>query len=374
MTYQICRRCVMDTSVDGISFDAAGVCQFCRQYDKRVARELFVGESGQKQLEQFLQRIRQRGTGRPYDCLIGMSGGVDSTYVAYLLKRRYNLRPLALHVDNGWNADVSVKNIQKVLKTLQIDLVTEVLDWDEFKDLQVSFLRASIANAEIPTDHAVVAKLFRTAVQHNLSNIITGSNIVTEAIMPETWMYDATDWRLIKAIQRRHGTRPLKHFPYIRLIDFAYYIFLKGIRFFPILNYVSYNKRDAKRILQEEFGWQDYGEKHYESIYTRFFQTYLLPRKFGIDKRRAHYSTLILSGQMTREEALQRLQEPPLAPDLAESDKDYVIRKLCLSQEDFDRILGERVRSVSDYPNNLSWRRTLSFLVKLGRSRAIRHD
>jgi len=169
----------MDTSVDGISFDAAGVCQFCRQYDKRVARELFVGESGQKQLEQFLQRIRQRGTGRPYDCLIGMSGGVDSTYVAYLLKRRYNLRPLALHVDNGWNTDVSVKNIQKVLKTLQIDLVTEVLDWDEFKDLQVSFLRASIANAEIPTDHAVVAKLFRTAVQHNLSNIITGSNIVT---------------------------------------------------------------------------------------------------------------------------------------------------------------------------------------------------
>jgi len=364
----------MDTSVGGITFDVDGVCHFCRLYNERVKQELFNDDSGRRHLEQFIQRIRHRGEGRPYDCLIGVSGGVDSMYVAYLVKRTYDLRPLAVHLDNGWNTDVSVKNIKKVLKALQIDLVTEVLDWEEFKDLQLSFLRASIANAEIPTDHAIVATLFRTASRNGLTDIITGSNIVTEAIMPEAWMYDATDWRLIKAVQRRFGARPLTRFPSIRLVDFAYYIFIRGIRFFPILNYLPYVKADAQRFLQQEFGWQDYGEKHCESIYTRFFQGYLLPRKFGIDKRRAHYSTLILSNQMTREEALQRLLAPPLAPELAESDKDYVTKKLCLSQEDFGRILGERVRSVSDYPNNLSWRRTFAFLVKLGRRRAIRHD
>lgn len=370
--YRICQRCIIDTTVPDIVFDEAGVCNFCRHYDERVERELFCDEAGRARLDQFMARVKRRGEGKPYDCLIGVSGGLDSAYVAYLIKRHYGLRPMAVHLDNGWNSDVAVTNVKKILSALDIDLETHVLDWEEFKDLQVSFLKASIANAEIPTDHAILATLFRTAARHGLTDIITGSNIVTEAIMPEAWMYDATDWRLIKAVQKRFGVSALKRFPSIRLIDFAYYIFVRGIRFFPLLNYMPYNKAEARRVLQQELGWQDYGEKHYESVYTRFFQAYLLPRKFGIDKRRAHYSTMILSGQMTRDEALRRMAEPPLPPELADADRDYVIKKLCLSQEEFDAVMALPVKSFANYPNNLRWRRGLSLLVRLGRRRAIR--
>jgi len=370
-SYRVCTQCIMDITVPDIQFDDEGVCNYCKQYEERIRSELHYDKAGQERLQSLIAESKRKGAHRDYDCLIGVSGGVDSTYVAYLVKERFGLRPLAVHLDNGWDAELAVNNVEQVLKRLDIDLYTYVLDWEEFKDLQVSFLKASIANAEIPTDHAIIAILFRTAAERNIPYIITGANIVTEAIMPDCWMYDNRDLRLIKAVHRKFGRVKLQAYPQISLLRFAYYIFVKGIKYFPILNYVPYVKEDAKQMLSDELGWRDYGGKHYESIYTRFFQSYLLPRKFNIDKRRAHLSNLILSGQMTRDEALAEMEEPPCPSDQLEEDGEYVMKKLGLSYDEFLRIMAAPVQSVSDYPNNAHlWRRFAS-VVRFARRRAI---
>ena len=361
----------MDTTVPDIQFDEKGICNYCRQYAERIQRELHYDEAGQKWLNRMIEKIKGDGAGREYDCIIGISGGVDSTYVAYLVKKQFGLRPLAVHLDNGWNAELAVNNVELALKRLDIDLYTYVLDWEEFKDLQVSFLKASIANAEIPTDHAIVALLFRVAAAEGIPYIITGSNIVTEAIMPDSWMYDTRDLRFIKAIQRQFGRVKLKTYPQISILNFIYYIFIRGIKFIPILNYVPYVKEEAKQLLQQELGWRDYGGKHFESIYTRFFQAYILPQKFNIDKRRAHLSNLILSGQITRDEALTEMGKPPCPPTELEEDVEYVIKKLGLSYEEFNQIMAAPVKTHTDYPNNAGLWHKFAPVVKFVRQRAI---
>lgn len=350
--YQVCTRCVMDTSVPDIEFDAEGVCNYCRAASERFAREHFVGEAHAGKLESLIAKIKREGARKPYDCIIGVSGGVDSSYTAYLVKRKYGLRPLAVHFDNGWNSELAVQNIERLLKELDIDLYTHVVDWDEFKDLQLAFLKASVANCEIPTDHAIVALMYGMAAKQGVRYIISGGNLATESIMPDIWMHDAKDLRFLKAIQRRFGARPLRTFPTQGYLGLAWNVLVRRIRYVSILNYVDYNKEQAVRLLEEELGWRKYEAKHFESIYTRFFQGYLLPRKFNMDKRRPHLSSMIVSGQMMREDALAELEGEPYNPKIAAEDTEYICQKFGLRTEEFDAIMRAPVKVSDDYPNS----------------------
>lgn len=350
-SYQICNRCVMDTSDPDITFDIVGVCNNCNEYDARARRELHLGAQGEMELGKLVSVIKKHGKNREYDCVIGLSGGVDSTFVAYKVKQ-LGLRPIAVHLDNGWDAELAVANIERTVKKLDISLLTYVIDWNVFRDLHLAFLKASEPNSEIPTDHAIVAILFRTAAEKGIKYLIHGGNIVSEAIMPSSWGYAAQDFLYIESIHKKYGTTSLKDFPHLNAFMWSYYLFIKRLRYVPLLNYMPYVKKDAKKILEKELGWQDYGPKHFESIYTRFFQGYILPRKFGFDKRRAHLSTLICSCQITREEALEEMRHDPYPDEkMMNEDKEYVIKKLGLSVGDFDNIMSARPKTYKDYPN-----------------------
>jgi N-acetyl sugar amidotransferase len=370
--YRICTKCLMDTTVPDIHFDQNGECNFCKDYNNRITKDLYYDSSGQTGLENLIAKIKKSGAKNDYDCLIGISGGVDSTYVAYLVKRKYGLRPLAVHLDNGWNSELSVANVEQIVKRLDIDLYTHVLDWEKFKDLQISFLKSSISNIEIPTDHAIWAVLVRTAAEKKIKYIISGNNIVTESIMPESWLYGSKDARLITGIHRQFGHFNYKSFPKLSTLNYIDYLLLRGIRWIPILNYVPYVKQEAKQIITEELGWRDYGGKHYESIFTRFFHAYYLPRKFGYDLRRSYLSALILSGQMTREEALREVEAPPAPAEQLQEDRDYVIKKFGLSTEEFEKIMMNPTKLFSDYPNNDALWHSLDWFVKAARQRIIR--
>jgi len=361
---QVCTRCVMDTSVPDIEFDVQGVCNYCRAAEARLSRELYLGPVHAGKLESLIADIKRDGAGKPYDCIIGVSGGVDSSYVAYLVKRKYGLRPLAVHFDNGWNSELAVQNIERLLNELDIDLYTNVVDWDEFKDLQLSFLKASVANSEIPTDHAIVALMYGMAAKQGVRYIISGGNLATESIMPDVWMHDAKDLRFLKAIHRRFGTRPLKTFPVQGYLRLAWNVLVRRIRYVSILNYVDYDKEQAMRILEKELGWRKYEAKHFESIYTRFFQGYLLPRKFKMDKRRPHLSSMIVSGQMSRAEALKELEQEPYNPSIAAEDTEYICQKFGLSPVEFDAIMRAPVRMSGDYPNSEHLLRSLAPAVR----------
>jgi N-acetyl sugar amidotransferase len=346
--YRICTRCLMDTSDPEIVFDEQGVCNHCHDYDRLVAQKVLEGEAGQKYLENLVEKMKQDGHNKPYDCIIGVSGGVDSTYVAYLVKKM-GLRPLAVHMDNGWDSELAVKNIEETLKRLGIDLYTEVLDWEEFKDIQVAMLKASTPDSEVPSDHAISAVLGNMADKLKVRYIISGANVRTETHLPRAWSYGHFDWKYIRSVHRQFGSRPLKSFPHIGF--FTYYRRLLTHHRIDILNYIDYNKNEAMQILQNELGWRYYGGKHYESIYTRFYQGYILPSKFGFDKRRSHLSSLICSGEITREAALEELDKPTYAPAMQEEDREYVVKKLGLTDEQFEAIINAPRKTFWDYPS-----------------------
>jgi len=369
MGRKICSNCVMDVTVGDIRFDDRGVCNYCHEAQARLASEIYHGEQGRLAIDRLVVSIKAASKGKKYDCIIGLSGGVDSTYLAYLVKRKLNLRPLAVHFDNGWNSELSVSNIERIVKILDIDYYNYVVDWDTFKNLQLAFLKASVANAEIPTDHAITALLMQQAAKHNVKYILLGGNVATESIMPNAWMYDNRDWKLIKAINKRFGQTKLKGYPHFSLTKMFYYVFIKRIRFVALLNYVSYIKEDAKKVLEQELGWRDYGGKHFESVYTRFFQAYILPRKFNIDKRRAHLSSLINANQMTRKEALKALEESPENYKEVTQDKKFLVKKFRLSEEEFEQIMSAPKRLCEDFPSH-SWLferspQLLAFIKKL---------
>lgn len=370
--YRVCTKCIMDTSVADIVFDKNGECNFCKNYTQNTTKDLFDDSAGQDKLEALVAKIKKSGKNRDYNCLIGLSGGVDSTYVAYLAKVKYGLRPLAIHLDNGWNSELAVSNVEQIVKRLNIDLITHVLNWEEFKDLQISFLKSSISNIEIPTDHAIWTVLIRTAAKKNIPYIISGNNIVTESIMPESWLYGSKDGRLITGIHRQFGQNKLKSYPKLSIFNYIDYLLIRGIRWIPILNYVPYNKQEAKQIITTELGWRDYGGKHYESIFTRFFHAYFLNRKFGYDLRRSYLSALILSGQMTRNDALIEIESPPAPPDQLHQDMEYVIKKLGLTSNEFEQIINSPKKVFSDYPNNNALWKYFDRFVKIARQRIIR--
>jgi N-acetyl sugar amidotransferase len=343
----------MDTTDPDIVFDADGVCNHCHRYDLVAQQRIIPPAQRDERLDQLVAEIKRAGQGKRYDCVIGVSGGVDSTYVAWLVKD-LGLRPLAVHLDNGWDSELAVANIEKTLKTLGIDLFTHVIDWEEFRDLQVSFLKASTPDGEVPTDHAIWALLYKIAAKQGLRHIITGTNVVSEAILPEKWGYGYFDWSYVKDVHRRFGTARLSTYPHFSLLDLFYYVFVKRIRMVSILNYIDYNKQRAMGVLQQQLGWVYYGGKHYESIYTRFYQAYLLPRKFDIDKRKAHYSNLILSGQMTRPEALEAMRAPVYPEELLEEDRQYAAKKLNLDEASFAGVMALPTRTFLDYRTNHS--------------------
>lgn len=350
--YQICTKTVMDTIGDpDITFDENGVCNYYHEYKAKLAVRVPPSDVAKKQLEETIEKIKQDGQGKQYDCLIGVSGGVDSTYVAYLVKK-LGLRPLAVHLDNGWNSELAVKNIENILNKLGIDLFTEVLDWNEFRDLQLSFLKASTPDGEIPTDHAIVTVMYTVAAKYGIKYIISGQNFRNEGMLPPSWARGYLDWKYIRSVQKIFGTQKLKTFPHLTVPQFIYYNTIKGIKNISILNYIDFNKTEAMKIIQDELGWQYYGGKHYESIYTRFYQAYILPKKFNIDKRKAHLTCLIIStGEVTRESALEALKAPTADPKLMEDDKEYVIKKLGITAQDFDNIMNAPIKSIEDYPN-----------------------
>ncbi|MBL8395867.1 MAG: N-acetyl sugar amidotransferase [Candidatus Accumulibacter sp.] len=354
MNYKICTRCVMDTSDPVITFDEAGLCNHCQRYDV-MAREIVARASrGERlgELDSIVARIKEAGKEREYDSIMGLSGGVDSSYVAYTAKR-LGLRPLAVHFDSGWNSELAVNNIENIVKKLGIDLHTHVVDWEEMRDLQLAFFKASVANCDIPTDHAFPTILFREAARHGIKTILSGSNFATEFILPASWGYHSGDLRHILDIHRRFGRAPLRAYPAIGFFrQYVWYPHVRGIKTLKILNYLPYNKFDAKRTIIQELDWRDYGGKHYESVFTRFFQGYYLPVKFGYDKRRAHLASLINSGQLSREQAMVELEEPTYDPELQAQDKSFVAKKLGITEDELDEIFRRPNRDYSEYASN----------------------
>src|SRR5450432_2154644 len=308
--FRQCSKTVMDNIADpDIRFDQEGVCNYYYDYKIAEKKHVFTGENGERKLDELVKKIKQDGRGKRYDCLIGLSGGVDSTYVAWLAKQ-HGLRPLAVHLDNGWNSELAVKNIENIINRLGIDLYTLVINWEEFKDIQLSYLRASVVDIEVASDHAIFSTMYKLAKEKRIGYIISGTNFVTEYIMPPSWLYRKMDFANLKDIHKRYGTRPLKTYPTFSFRKHIYYSAVLKLRPVSILNYIPYKKEEAKTLLQKELDWKDYGGKHYESVFTKFFQSYILPIKFHIDKRKAHLSTLICSGQLSREEALYELDKP----------------------------------------------------------------
>ncbi|MGZ9234932.1 MAG: N-acetyl sugar amidotransferase [Anaerolineales bacterium] len=347
--YRICTRCLMDTSDPEIQFDAQGVCNHCHDYDRLIQQRVLKGEAGLRYLETLVEQIKRDGQGKPYDCVMGVSGGVDSTYVAYVAKTRLGLRPLAIHMDNGWDSELAVKNIEETLKRLGIDLYTNVLNWEEFKDLQLAFLKASTPDSEIPSDHAIWAVIGDMAEKLKVRYVLSGFNVRTETHLPRAWSQGHFDWKYIQSVQKQFGKGKLKTFPHQGL--FTYYRRLFTLRRVDILNYLDYNKQEAMQLLERELGWKYYGGKHHESLYTRFYQGYILPTKFGYDKRLCHLSSQICSGEITREVALTELQKPTYAPSMQEDDREYVAKKLGVSDSEFDEIMKLPRKSFSDYPS-----------------------
>lgn len=343
MSNQICTKCVYDSTAGGISFDAQGVCNYCRNYERLAARFIDIPEAQkQAELNVIVSKIKRTGKGKKYDCILGLSGGVDSSYLAYLAKE-LGLRPLVVHFDNGWNSEQAVKNIENIVNALNYDLETYVIDWEEFKDLQRAYIKASVVDIEVPTDYLIFAVLNQLADKLNIKYILSGYNYATEFGMPAGWnirnKYDTVN---LKTIHGKFGRIKLKSFPDFGLYSRFYYQKIKGIETTPLLNYVPYIKKDVKELIKKELGWKDYGGKHYESIFTRFYQGYMLVKKFGIDKRRAHWSALICSGQANREEALEDLKHEPYPVEQQLEDKSYVMKKLDFTEKEFDEIMAQK--------------------------------
>ncbi len=349
MKYQVCSYCVMDTSDPEIVFDEQGVCNHCKDAKKKL--QAVEEKKKSFDLKAFQEKIKSEGKGKKYDCIVGISGGVDSCYVMYLAKQM-GLRPLAVHIDNGWDSELAVENIKNLLEKLGVDLYTYVVDWQEFRALQLAFFRASTPDCEIPTDHMIFPVMGMLAHKYGCKYIIMGHNSSSEGILPRKWSYGHFDWRYIKSVYKIHGggSGKLKTFPYFNRPDYDY--FTRKFVWFNLLDYIDYNKEEAKKFLKDNYSWRDYGGKHYESFYTKFYQTYILPVKFGYDKRRMHLSSLIVAGQLSRQEALEMLKDKPYDEQTIERDIEYFIEKMQISREEFDKIMQAECLSYWDYPNN----------------------
>jgi N-acetyl sugar amidotransferase len=348
--YQICKRCVMNTTDPFITFSDEGYCNHCTEFLQRKDKHYYKGNYTDKEFEKIINKIKQSGKGKQYDCVIGVSGGVDSSYVAYVAQKA-GLRVLLAHLDNGWDSEQAALNIKNVAQILGMDYESFVLDWEEFKDLQLSFLRASVPEAETPTDIAIPAALHRIAAKHGIKYIINGGNFATEGILPKCWHYNARDITYLKHIQRAFGTKQIRKFPLFGYKQELYYKMVKGIKIIYLLNYTDYSLTSAMTLLKDKLMWKNYGGKHYESKYTRFIQSYYLLFKFAIDYRRATLSTQICTGTTTREIALKELETKCHDDATVEADKEYIAKKLGISFEELEKIIQLPPKLYNQYPN-----------------------
>lgn len=347
--YKVCSRCILDNiDYPDIVFDNLGVCNMCKAYDDISEKHLLLTKNNENALVNLVSEIKNSGENNEYDCIIGLSGGVDSSYVAFKAKE-LGLRPLIVHLDNGWNSELAVKNIENIVRKLGFDLYTHVINWNEFRDLQLSYFKASVVDIEALTDHAINAILYKIAAKHNVEYILSGENIVTEGRIPPDWAHLKNDLINIKDIHRKFGKIPIKTFPTLGELKSFYYKRIKGIKTIPVLDYIDFNKNKAKQIIIDELEWRDYGGKHYESVFTRFYQSYILPVKFHADKRKSHYSTLICSGQLTRSEAIELMKLPIYDNTKLKEDKEFVIKKFGLSESEFDSMMKQPIRKHTDF-------------------------
>ena len=357
----------MDLSAIDISFDDEGICNYCHEFEK-MEEHYPTGEVGKEILDKLISKIKKEGEGKKYDCIIGMSGGTDSSY-SLLLAIRLGLRPLAVHFDNGWNTEIAVSNIEKVLKYLNLDLETYVVDWQEMRDIQLAFLKASVPEVEIPTDLAIRSVLYKIAKEQNIQYIIEGNSFRTEGLVPTTWSYK--DGRYIKSVHEKHGAVSMKTFPNLLLSKYFYYAIIKRIKIVNLLNYVTYTKELAKEDLIKTIGWRDYGGHHYESVYTRFFMGFLAPKKFNMDRRKVSLSALIRLGRISRKDALNTLKDDEYLKNLFKIDKKYLCKKFGLTTEEFNDLIQKPVSSSLNYNSYYNLFRILNPIIYFLRKQKI---
>lgn len=354
--YQVCSKCVMDTSDSQITFDENGVCDHCNSFEKDVLPNWHPDEHGKDTFREVVEKIKLEGKGKAFDCIIGMSGGLDSSFLLHLAVSEFGLRPLVFHVDGGWNTDIAVNNIQMLVDKLGLDLYTEVINWEEMRDFQLAFFKAGVPHLDIPQDHAFIATLYHFANKHNIKYILNGGNYATECVRnPLEWLYYGTDMAQLRDIQRRFCTRPLKTYPFSSILFHKVYLrYIKRVKVVKPLNWLPYTKEHAIKVLSETYGWRPYPQKHFESRFTRFFEGYWLPTRFGYDTRRVQYSSLIQTGQMSREDALKKLVLPAYNTETIDEDFEYIATKLGLSVDELRSYHTMPKKTFRDY-NNLEW-------------------
>ncbi len=362
-----CVKCVIDSTDPDISFDENGICNHCRSFEE-YTRPYWTPDTDQslQDLEAIILRIKLAQKNKDYDAIIGLSGGVDSSYLAYWAVKKAGLRLLAVHVDAGWNSELAVQNIEKIVKSLDIDLYTHVVNWEAMKEVQLAFFKAGVANQDTPQDHAFFSALYQFAVNHNIKYVLNGSNIASESILPVSWGHEAMDADQITDICKKYKAKNFNKFPITSFFKYyVYFPYIKKIEVIKPLNYIKYSKKEAIKVLEEELGWKYYGGKHYESRFTKFFQGYWLPEKFGYDKRKAHLSSLILSGEITRKEALLELSQPSFDQSSLKSDIDYIAKKLEINKEEFLNFMSQESKHFSVFANNLFKKKILFKLISL---------
>lgn len=348
---KICSNCVMDTTDSKISFDEYGVCDHCNTFYKDIQPFWHTDERGHKKLTELVDKIKKDGEGKEFDCIMGMSGGIDSSYLLYMMTKKYGLRPLVFHVDAGWNSQIAVNNIEKLVDGLGLDLYTEVINWEEMKDLQLAFFKSGVPHIDVPQDHAFFATMYKFANEHGIKTILTGGNYSTECIRnPKEWMYFQSDSIQLKDIHKRFGSGELRDYPVTNILWHKVYLpYVKGIKLYRPLDFIPYDKEEATQTLENEFGFQRYPQKHFESRFTRFYESYWLYEKFGYDTRKVQFSSLILTGQMTREEALKELEKLPYNPETIHDDLEYIANKLGITIDELNGYMELPNKTYKDY-------------------------
>ena len=373
--YQICTNCVMDTTDSKITFDEKGVCDHCKDFYENVLPNWHTDERGRKELEEMVIKIKKEGEGKDFDCILGMSGGVDSSYLLHLAVTQLGLRPLVFHVDGGWNSELAVHNIQVMIEKLRLDLYTEVINWEEMKDFQLAFFKSGVPHLDIPQDHAFIATLYNFADKYKIKYILNGGNISTECVRnPMDWLYYGTDMAQINDIIKKFGTVKMETYPFSPIFRHKFYLrYLKGVQVVKPLNYMPYIKGDALQLLAEEYGWKPYPQKHFESRFTKFYEGYWLPERFGFDTRRVQYSSLILTKQMTRDEALEKLKKPAYNPETIDDEFNYIATKLGITTAKLLEYFNMEKKFYTDYKNQVSMFKAGAKVLKyLGAERSIK--
>lgn len=362
--FQMCSRCVMDTTDPYIIFDERGVCNHCRTFDinfQKIPKEKY---NDSPLFWETIDEIKKRTIGKEYNCILGLSGGTDSSFLAYLCKES-GLKPLVVHFDNGWNTEFATRNIENLVNKLSFELYTYVINWEQFKELQLSYFRASVIDLEVPTDHLIFGALFKIAKKYKIHNIISGYNLASEGVMPVSWLYEHKfDRANMKDIHSQFGSGEMNNLPTLGVWQRLYYYKFYRFRQYHLLQTFNYNKVEAQKLLAEKFEWKDYGGKHYESVFTRFYQGYFLPVKFGIDKRKAHLSTLICAGQISKKEALLELQKPTYDIQLQQQDIEYVCKKWDISRNEFDKVMNSPTRMHNEFKQEQKLEKALNKIIQ----------